>query len=268
MLISKNIVFKLNSFTTKNIILKRIIFSSGILFLLIACQNSNSNNQTASADSSKANTGADSGWIALFNGTSLAGWHTYGKSAAGVAWNVDSGSIHLQSAAKNGYQTSGGGDLITDGVFDNFDLKLEWKICKKGNSGIIFYVQEDTTKYKDTWNTGPEMQVCDKDSNEDAHSFKHEAGDLYDLIPSTAMSAKGFNEWNKVEIVSNKGKLDLYLNDVHIISTTLWDDKWKQLIAGSKFKDMPGFGTFTSGHIALQDHGDEVWYKNIMLKKL
>jgi len=248
--------------------LKRIIFSSFILFILIACQNSNSNNQNTATDSSKTNAGTDSGWIALFNGTSLTGWHTYGKSAAGVAWNVDSASIHLQSAARNGYQTSGGGDLITDGVFDNYDLKLEWKICKKGNSGIIFYVDEDTSKFKETWNTGPEMQVCDKDSNEDAHSFKHEAGDLYDLIPSTAMSAKGFNEWNKVEIVSNKGKLDLYLNDVHIISTTLWDDKWKQLIAGSKFKDMPGFGTFTSGHIALQDHGDEVWYKNIMLKKL
>jgi hypothetical protein len=246
--------------------LKRLIFSSTILFFLISCQSSD--NKTPGSDSTKVNAGEDSGWIALSDGSTLKGWHTYGKSAPGSAWNVDDASIHLQSATRSGYQTSGGGDLITDGVFDNYDLKLEWKISKKGNSGIIFYVQEDTTKYKDTWNTGPEMQVCDKDSNEDAHSFKHEAGDLYDLIPSTAMSAKAFGEWNKVEIVSNRGKLDLYLNDVHIVSTTLWDDKWKQLIAGSKFKDMPGFGTFTSGHIALQDHGDEVWYRNIMLKKL
>jgi hypothetical protein len=257
---------KIYFFTIKNNILKRLIFSSVILFFLIACQSSG--NQSSGSDSTKANTGADSGWVALFDGSSLKGWHTYGKSVPGSAWNVDNSSIHLQSATRSGYQTSGGGDLITDGSFDNYDLKLEWKISKKGNSGIIFYVQEDTTKYKDTWNTGPEMQVCDKDSNEDAHSFKHEAGDLYDLIPSMAMSAKAFDEWNKVEIVSNKGKLDLYLNDVHIVSTTLWDDKWKQLIAGSKFKDMPGFGTFTSGHIALQDHGDEVWYRNIMLKTL
>jgi Domain of Unknown Function (DUF1080) len=247
---------------------KQFFLFAGALFFLIACNNSNSNNQSPT-DSSSANTSStDSGWISLFDGNSLKGWHTYGKPIAGSAWNVDSSSIHLQSGAKNGYQTAGGGDLITDSVFGDFDVKLEWKISKKGNSGIIFYVQEDTSKYKETWNTGMEMQVCDKDSNEDAHSFKHEAGDLYDLIPSTVMSAKAYNEWNKVEIVSNKGKLDLFLNGVHIISTTLWDDKWKQLIAGSKFKDMPGFGTFATGHIALQDHGEEVWYRNIIAKKL
>ena len=234
---------------------------------MLSCQNS-SNSAAAGTDSSKNANVADSGWTALFDGVSLKGWHTYGKSAPGSSWNVDNSSIHLQSAARSGYQTSGGGDLTTDSSYDNFDMKLEWKISKKGNSGIIFYIKEDTTKYKDTWNTGPEMQVCDKDSNEDAHSIKHEAGDLYDLISSTAMSAKGYGEWNKVEILSNKGKLDLYLNDVHVISTTLWDDNWKKLIAGSKFKDMPGFGTFTSGHIALQDHGDEVWYRNILIKKL
>jgi len=249
--------------------LKPTYYFLGILFCLGACQNSNNKNQVdSSTDSTKSSTASDSGWVAFFDGNSLKGWHTYGKAGPGAAWNVDSGSIHLQSAAKNGYQTAGGGDLITDGVFDNFDLKLEWKISKKGNSGIIFYVQEDTSKYKETWQTGPEMQVCDKDSNEDAHSFKHEAGDLYDLIPSTVMSAKGFNEWNQVEINSNKGLLDLYLNGVHIVSTTLWDDKWKQLIAGSKFKHMAGFGTFPSGHIALQDHGDEVWYRNILIRNL
>jgi hypothetical protein len=212
-------------------------------------------------------TGTDSG-SSLFDGQSLKGWHTYGKSAPGSAWNVDGGSIHLQPGERNGYQTAGGGDLVSDEAFGNFDLKLEWKIGKKANSGILFYVQEDSAIYKETWNTGPEMQVCDKDSNEDAHSFKHEAGDLYDLIPSTVMSAKGFGEWNNVEILSNNGKLDISLNGVQIISTTQWDDKWRRLIAGSKFKDMPGFGTFKTGHIALQDHGEEVWYRNIEIKKL
>jgi hypothetical protein len=258
-----------NRFKNKKNILKRIYSFLGVLFFLVGCQNTNNNSQsTSSSDSVKSSMGLDSGWVALFDGNSLKGWHTYGKPAPGAAWNVDSGSIHLQSAARNGYQTSGGGDLITDGVFENFDLKLEWKISKKGNSGIIFYVQEDTSKYKETWQTGPEMQVCDKDSNEDAHSFKHEAGDLYDLIPSTSMSAKAFTEWNQVEIRSDKGHLDLYLNGVHIISTMLWDDNWKHLIAGSKFKNMPGFGTFTSGHIALQDHGDEIWYRNVQVRKL
>ncbi len=132
----------------------------------------------------------------------------------------------------------------------------------------MFFVQDDTLKYKETWNTGPEMQVCDKDSNEDAHSFKHEAGDIYDLIASPIMSAKPALEWNQVEIISNHNHLDLFLNGVHIISTTLWDEKWKKLIAASKFNTMPGFGTFHTGHIALQDHGEEVWYRNISIKKL
>jgi hypothetical protein len=211
---------------------------------------------------------SDSGWISLSDSTSLKEWHTYGKKTAGKAWDFDSSSIHLKPGLKNGYQTAGGGDLITNDTFSNFDLKLEWKIARKANSGIMIFVQEDTTKYKETWNTGPEVQVCDKDSNEDAHSPKHEAGDLYDLISSTEMSAKPALEWNHVELISNKNRLDLYLNDVHIISTTLWDDHWKKLIASSKFNTMPGFGSFHSGHIALQDHGEEVWYRNIKAKKI
>jgi Domain of Unknown Function (DUF1080) len=241
--------------------------------LTIAACNSNSGNALAfhaPSDSTlkPAIVVSDSGWINLSGGSSINDWHTYGKKQVGTAWNIDSGSIHLKPGAKNGYQTAGGGDLVSNDSFGNFDLKLEWKIAKKANSGIMIFVQEDTMKYKETWNTGPEMQVCDKDSNEDAHSFKHEAGDLYDLIASRIMSAKPAMEWNQVEVVSNNNRLDLYLNDVHIISTSLWDDNWKKLIAGSKFNTMPGFGSFHSGRIALQDHGEEVWYRNIKIKKI
>ncbi len=195
-------------------------------------------------------------------------WHTYGKKQAGTAWNIDSEAIHLKPGAKNGYQTAGGGDLVSNDTFGKFDLKLEWKIQHKANSGILVFVQENPLKYKETWNTGPEMQVCDPDSNEDSHSYKHEAGDIYDLIASTQMSARPALAWNQVEIISNHDSLNLYLNGVHIISTPLWDKWWKKLIADSKFKTMPGFGTFHSGHIALQDHGEEVWYRHIWVKKL
>lgn len=249
--------------------MKQLFISAGLLILFAACNNGGTSSGSATDSSSQTKpSSADSGWISLFDGQTLKGWHSFGKPAPGAAWSVDNGSIHLSPGTMKGYQVAEGGDLVTDGAYGNFHLKLEWKIGKKANSGIIFYVQEDTSKYKETWVTGMEMQVCDKDSNEDAHSFKHEAGDLYDLIPSTVMSAKGAGEWNVAEIVSNNGQLDLYLNSVHIISTTLWDDKWKQLIAGSKFKDMPGFGTFKTGHIALQDHGEEVWYRNIRIKNL
>jgi hypothetical protein len=211
---------------------------------------------------------SDSSWISLFDGRYIGKWHVYGKNLPGGAWNTDSSCIHLKPGLKNGYQTLGGGDLTTNDTFSNFDLKMEWKIGKKANSGIIIFVQEDIAKYKETWNTGPEIQICDKDSNEDAHSQKHEAGDLYDLIESRVMSAKPALEWNQVEIVSNDRRLDVYLNDVHIISTVLWDEHWNKLIAESKFRTMPGFGSYRSGHIALQDHGEEVWFRNIKIKNI
>lgn len=240
--------------------------------IITACKNKNGNalafHSPADSTLKPAIVVSDSGWTSLSGGNVISDWHTYGKKQAGSAWDMDSGAIHLKPGLKNGYQTAGGGDLVSNDTFGNFDLQLEWKIGKKANSGIMIFVQEDTTKYKETWNTGPEMQVCDKDSNEDAHSYKHEAGDLYDLIASRVMSAKPALEWNQVEIVSNALRLDLYLNDVHIISTPIWDINWQKLIADSKFSSMPGFGTFHSGHIALQDHGEEVWYRNIRIKKI
>jgi Domain of Unknown Function (DUF1080) len=249
-----------------------ILYSFNLLFAACVNKNASTGPSTLIANEDSVlkspDSETDSDRIFLFDGKSLDNWHTYGQKTAGAAWNIDDGSIHLKPGAKNGYQTAGGGDLVSNEAYGNFDLRLEWKIGKKANSGIMIFVQDDTLKYKETWNTGPEMQVCDKDSNEDAHSFKHEAGDIYDLIASTIMSAKPALEWNQVEIISNHDHLDLFLNGIPIISTGLWDEKWKRLIAASKFNTMPGFGTFHSGHIALQDHGEEVWYRKISIKKL
>jgi len=206
---------------------------------------------------------ADGGWVKLFDGKTTAGWHTYGQKTAGAAWKVVDGALVLDVASKTGR-----GDLVTDKSFDNFDLKLEWKISPKGNSGVIFYVKEDTVKYKHSYNSGLEMQVLDNDGHPDGKITKHRAGDLYDLIKSTSEPVKAVGEWNQAEIISNKGKLELFLNGVKVVSTTLWNDGWKTLIAGSKFKDMPDWGSFKSGKIALQDHGNEVAYRNIEIKKL
>jgi hypothetical protein len=112
------------------------------------------------------------------------------------------------------------------------------------------------------------MQVLDNAGHRDAKIIKHRAGDLYDLISSSSEPVKPAGEWNQVEIVSNQGKLDFTLNGTKVVSTTLWDDNWKKMVAGSKFKTMSDFGTFKKGKIALQDHGDAVCYRNIMIKKL
>ena len=236
-----------------------------------SCNSQTSNSSiaadTTSIDSANESSAADSGWTSLFDGTTLNGWHQFGGSSAGSAWHADSGTIHLHSAELKSNKKAGG-DLVSNDSFQNFDLKLEWKISQAGNSGILIYVQDDKPKYKETFHTGPEMQVLDDERHEDRKNPTHRAGSLYDMIQATPGAVKPAGEWNKVEIVSNNGKLDFYLNNVHVVSTIMWDDNWKKMIAGSKFKEWPEFGTFQTGHIALQDHGNDVWYKNIRVKKL
>ncbi|HVM87132.1 MAG TPA: DUF1080 domain-containing protein [Puia sp.] len=207
------------------------------------------------------NTINNDGWVSLFDGKTTKGWHTYGKDKVSSAWNVEHGALHLNPASGDG------GDIVTDEEFSNFDLKLEWKISKDGNSGIMFLVKEDQ-KYKQPFHTGPEMQVLDNDGHPDGKIIKHRAADLYDLISCSKETVKPVGEWNEAEIIVNKGDLKLFLNGYNVVHTTLWDDAWKKLVAGSKFKQWPDFGTFKSGRIDLQDHGNEVWFRNIKIKKL
>ena len=219
----------------------------------------------------KANTIENNGeWISLFDGQTTAGWHTYGKNGIGKAWGVTDGVLHLNSARKKELGNSEGGDIVIDEEFGNFHLKLEWKISPKGNSGILFYVKEDPKQ--NIWHTGPEMQVLDngtanRDGHPDAKIHMHRAGDLYDLIASKEV-AKQPGEWNAAEIISSNGKLQFFLNGELTLSTTMWDESWKTLIAKSKFKSLPEFGKYTTGKIGLQDHGDDVWFRNIKIKKL
>lgn len=208
---------------------------------------------------------APKGWQKLFDGKTTAGWHTYGKTAVGQAWKVSDGTLYLDAKNKKEGQ---GGDLTSNEEYGNFHLKLEWKISKNGNSGIIFFVKEDPLKYRSSYNTGPEMQVLDNDGHADGKINKHRSGDLYDLIASSSEPVNPVGEWNKVEIISNNGKLDFKMNGKNIVSTTMWDAQWNSMVAGSKFKTMPGFAIYKSGKIALQDHGDDVWYRNIEIKKL
>lgn len=207
---------------------------------------------------------AQKGFTKLFDGKTTKGWHTYGKSTVTDRWKVEDGAIHFNVNADK----SQSGDLVTDNEYGNFHLKYDWKISPKGNSGLIFYIHEDPAKYHQTYSTGLEMQVLDNDGHPDGKILKHRAGDLYDLIKSSSEPVKPVGQWNTAEIICKDGKLEQYLNGVKVVSTTLWDDNWKSLVAGSKFAKWENWGTFKSGKIALQDHGDEVWYKNILIKKL
>ncbi|OQY92148.1 MAG: hypothetical protein B6D37_15190 [Sphingobacteriales bacterium UTBCD1] len=203
------------------------------------------------------------GWQLLFDGKTMNGWHKYGDGAVGKGWKVTDGAIFFDPSVNDG------GDIVTDREFKNFHLKLEWKVSTSANSGIMIYVHEDISKYKAPWMTGPEMQVLDNLNAEDNKKPDHLAGALYDLIGTADKSKpKPVGEWNEAEIKCVNGKLDMYLNGIHTVSTTLWDNNWEKLVSNSKFKSMPGFGTYKTGHIDLQDHGYRVWFRNIRIRAL
>src|ERR1043166_5953220 len=236
----------------------KVLLFAGITFCLGAC-NSGDNSKQASEIKKEYNPSAY--WVFFFDGKTTTGWHAYGNEK--LVWKVADSAVFVDTSIKGE-----GADLVTDEEYENFDLKLEWKISKNGNSGIIFLVHEDTAKYKATYETGPEMQVLDNDGHPDGKIVKHRAGDLYDLISCRKETVKPVGEWNQAEIKLLRGKLDFFLNGENVVSTTMWDDNWNKLVAGSKFKTMQGFATFKKGHIDLQDHDCMVWYRNIMIKRL
>ncbi len=243
----------------------RIFFSACILAFLISCSGSkNSSGTTAFNTLTKKET--KEGWRLLFDGQTKNGWHVYNNKTDGSAWKVVDGTLYLDPSAK-GPKGEGGGDIITEEEFENYHLKLEWKLAANGNSGVIFQAKEDP-KYRWPWLTGPEMQILDNNGHPDAKIKTHRAGDLYDMITSSPETVKPVGEWNQLEIISHNNKLEFYLNGTKVVSTMQMDDNWRDMIAKSKFKTLPDFGKYTKGKLALQDHGDPVWFRNIKIRNL
>lgn len=206
------------------------------------------------------------GWTLLFNGQNTDGWHTYLKDTVGSKWQVKDGNLVFDPTQP----ASGGGDIVTDGIYENFELNLEWKISKGGNSGIIFNVQEDP-KYGATYLTGPEMQVLDNIDADDNKKENHLAGCLYDMAGSAAVSKPvPVGQWNKVRIIQNKGHLIFYLNDIKTFEGQIGSPEWNELVANSKFsnKAFADFGKIAKGHIALQEHPGSSAWRNIKIRQL
>ncbi len=206
------------------------------------------------------------GWQLLFDGASTDGWHAYGSKTIGTAWKAVDGTLHLDTRPDGAPKT--GGDIVSDKEYRNFELQLDWKIDKAGNSGVCIFINENKDKYKWMWYTAPEIQIVDNEGHPDGKVFKHQAGDLYDLIPAKVKAANAPLEWNHYRIKCVNGKLEVYLNKQLVISTQLWDDAWKQLVANSKFKNLSDFAAYRSGRIGLQDHGNNVWFRNIKIREL
>ncbi len=238
-----------------------------IVAITLGCSSQKSVSKTESATSlnSLSKKEKRQGWKLLFNGKSAEGWHSYGRTSPGPSWKVADGTLYYDTTDEKKLHDR---DLVTNKEYKNFDLRFEWKIAPKGNSGLLFDVNEDTSKYKQTYYTGPEMQIIDNNGHSDAKNPRHRAGDLYDLIPVNKESVRPLGEFNQAQITLNDGKLDLFLNGINVVSTTMWDENWDKLVAGSKFRSMPGFAKTRKGKIALQSHGSMVWFRNLKIKEL
>ncbi|MEZ4998945.1 MAG: DUF1080 domain-containing protein [Bacteroidales bacterium] len=211
-------------------------------------------------------------WTYLFDGTSTEGWRNYNKTTfPEQGWEIVDGTLHCIGSGR-GEAGGGGGDILYDKKFSNFHLKLEWKISEGGNSGI-FYPGTGESELDYIWKTAPEMQVLDNERHPDAQAGKdgnRQAGSLYDLIPAVPQNAKPAGEWNTAEIKVYKGSVWHIQNGETVLEYHLWTPEWNALVAGSKFPALnPNWANVaTEGYIGLQDHGDDVWYRNIQIREL
>jgi len=206
------------------------------------------------------------GWQLLFDGKTTNGWRNYGKKTTGSAWEVVDGTLALLGKAERSPGQEGG-DIVSTEMFTNYELRLDWKISENGNSGLMYLVQDDGS-YEKPWHSGPEMQILHDAGHPDGQIESHRAGDLYDLIPSQIMAANPPGAWNQLRLIVRGNEVEHWLNGQQVVEYELGSPAWEAMVAASKFSDKPAFGKARSGHLALQDHSDRVWFRNIKLRSL
>jgi len=205
------------------------------------------------------------GWTILFDGSSLDNWRGYLSENIYPEWTIQDDVMVFTPGEV------GGKNIITKEKYTNFILSLEWKISEAGNSGIFWGVHEDE-KFPEAYMTGPEIQVLDNEKHPDSFVGNgiHKAGSLYDLIGYPAEDIHPAGEWNLcvLEVNQTANMARVTMNEKTTISFSLHGVEWDKMVDNSKFKDWEGFGKYRTGHIGLQDHSDQVSYKNIKIKKL
>ncbi|MGV8963819.1 MAG: 3-keto-disaccharide hydrolase [Candidatus Saccharimonadaceae bacterium] len=251
---------------------KVFLISSLVIMTMILTSCTNSKKQ---ADATAVNTDSmkvtNDEWITMFDGETFNGWRGYDRTDMPSAWTIEDGAIKINGSGRGEAGAKQGGDIIFDQKFKNFELTFEWKVSKGANSGVFYLAQE--IKGEPIWKSSPEFQILDNDNHPDAKLGKdnnRKSASLYDLIPAVPQNSKPFGEWNTGAILVSKGTVIHKQNGVNVVEYHLWTADWEKLIEGSKFKGWENFinagGDNQEGFIGLQDHGDDVWFKNIKIR--
>jgi len=228
------------------------------------------------------------GYITIFDGKTFEGWRGYGKDAVPGKWTIDNGAIKFNGSGGGEAQEKDGGDIIFAHKFKNFELTFDWKVAKGSNSGVFFLAQEiETTDDKGNkrmepiYISSPEYQILDNANHPDAKMGKdnnRQSASLYDMIPASPQNSKPFGEWNTGKIMVYKGTVVHGQNGANVVEYHLWTPQWTELLQASKFSEEKWplayellnnlGGPNREGYIGFQDHGDDVWFRNIKVKIL
>jgi 3-keto-disaccharide hydrolase len=198
----------------------------------------------------------DAGWHLLFDGETTQGWRSVkAEGFPSTGWDVQDGALH---------HTSGGGDIVTERLYSEFELEFEWKVAPGANSGVKYMVAPDDADFA----YGPEYQVLDDDLHEDAELASHRAASLYDLAAQVGGTKRPVGEYNRGRIVVRDGWIEHWLNGTRVVRLQTSGEQWQVAHEQSKYAGTPLFAQTWPGRIALQDHGDEVWFRDLRIREL
>lgn len=197
----------------------------------------------------------DAGWSLLFDGESLDGWRGYNRPDLPGGWAVEDGLLT---------RVGRGGDIITDAQFGDFELAIEWRVEEGGNSGILYLAVEGEEW---VYHSAPEMQVLDDERHSDGLDPLTSAGSNYGLHAAPRGVVRPTGQWNDVRILVRGPHVEHWLNGTKVVEYELRSPEWAELVKNSKFGQWPAYGQADRGHIALQEHGDRVWYRNVKIRE-